>query len=174
MSQKRAKKAESQTADNLPVKRKAGRPPTFNEQIADKIVALAEKGKTIDQISDIIGVTSRCISFWLAEKPSLLQAVKEARQMADEMVEASLFKKATGYFHETEKIFYDKDTGQIVRAPTVQHYAPDTTAQIFWLKNRKPEQWRDRTEVKLEKELDDMSDEELITIVQSYTKEKKE
>lgn len=59
-------------------------------------------------------------------------------------MEQSLFRKATGYTHASEKVFQFQ--GEIVRADTVEHYAPDTTAMIFWLKNRQPDRWRDKRE----------------------------
>ena len=45
----------------------------------------------------------------------------------------------------TEKIFCSR--GKVIRVETVEHYPPDTTAMIFWLKNRQPDRWRDRAEV---------------------------
>ena len=57
-------------------------------------------------------------------------------------VERSLYSRAVGYSFNSEKIFCNKD-GEVTRVPIVEHVPPDVTAQIFWLKNRKPTEWRD-------------------------------
>jgi hypothetical protein len=57
-------------------------------------------------------------------------------------VEQSLYQRAVGYSLNSEKIFCNKD-GEVTRVPIVEHVPPDVTAQIFWLKNRKPSEWRD-------------------------------
>jgi hypothetical protein len=59
-------------------------------------------------------------------------------------VVSSLYHKAVGYTFESEKIFQHQ--GEIIRAPVREHVAPDTTAAIFWLKNRRPADWRDKQE----------------------------
>lgn len=119
------------------------RPSKFNNSISEKIIELYEQGKTDIQVAQIIGISERTINNWKNNKPEFVQALKEAKFAADELVEASLFRRATGYSHKVEKIFCDK-FGQITRAMTVQHYPPDTTAAIFWLKNRQPENWREK------------------------------
>jgi hypothetical protein len=57
-------------------------------------------------------------------------------------VERSLYSRAVGYSFNSEKIFCNKD-GEVTRVPIIEHGPPDVTAQIFWLKNRKPTEWRD-------------------------------
>ena len=58
-------------------------------------------------------------------------------------VAEKLFRRATGYSHEAVKIVADAKTKEQHIVPYVEHYPPDTTACIFWLKNRRPEAWRD-------------------------------
>ena len=57
---------------------------------------------------------------------------------------SKLFHRATGYEHPEDDI--KSVNGEIVITPTVKHYPPDTTAAIFWLKNRRPDLWRDKVE----------------------------
>jgi hypothetical protein len=57
-------------------------------------------------------------------------------------MERSLYSRAVGYSFNSEKIFCNKD-GEVTRVPIVEHVPPDVTAQIFWLKNRDPANWRD-------------------------------
>lgn len=123
-------------------KNKGGAPSKFNDAVKEKMLELLEKGKTEQQVADIIGVHVTTIRNWKGKHPELVWAIKEAKQIADDLVEASLFSKACGYSHEEEKIFLHE--GKVVRAKTRRQYAPDTTAGIFWLKNRKPELWREK------------------------------
>ena len=108
------------------------------------MLALYKRGKTDAQVAHIIGVSVRTIHNWKGNFPDFFHALKDAKQVADDLVEASLFAKATGFSHVEEKIFCFE--GSIIRAKTRRQYAPDTTAAIFWLKNRQPDRWRDRSE----------------------------
>lgn len=74
----------------------------------------------------------------------LFLAVREARQVADELVEASLFSRALGYSHPEEKVFQYE--GQIVTHETIKQYPPDTQAAMFWLRNRQPARWKEKTD----------------------------
>ncbi len=55
-----------------------------------------------------------------------------------------MYERATGYSHAEDKIF--NDGGEPLIVPTTKHYPPDATSAIFWLKNRQPAKWRDKTE----------------------------
>ncbi len=134
------------------------RPSKFNESIREKILDLYKKRKTDDQVAEIIGVSSRTISNWKGKYPTFLQAIKEMKQIADDLVEASLFSRAAGYSHVEEKIFIVE--GKVKRVKTVKHYPPDTTAMTFWLKNRQPEKWRENYELDIH-DMDKKSDQEL-------------
>ena len=75
-----------------------------------------------------------------------MESLKRGKEVSDKEVEVSLFKRACGYEHQSEEIFCSK-TGEVTRVPTIKRYPPDTLAAIFWLKNRKPDQWREKQEV---------------------------
>jgi hypothetical protein len=62
-------------------------------------------------------------------------------------VASKLYHRATGYKHLAFKMFKDKDSDRVITKRYVEHYPPDTTACIFWLKNRRPDLWRDRHEL---------------------------
>lgn len=118
----------------------AGRPTKFNEAIREKLIALAEAGKTNEQMAEIIGVHVRTIENWQGKHPEFMWALKEAKQIADDLVEASLFSRAVGYSYKSVKIFsYEGDTFE---HEYVEHHPPSEVACIFWLKNRQPDQWR--------------------------------
>lgn len=137
----------------------AGRPTKFNDALKEKILALCKAGKTNKQISDIIGVSIKTIHNWMGKHPTFLHALKESKQIADELVVASLFSRAVGYSHKEEKVFQHE--GSIITHDTVRHYPPDTTAAIFWLKNRQPKQWRRDQEAVTINNISEQSDEAL-------------
>ena len=117
---------------------------SFNESLGERMLKLYRAGKTDAQVAFIIGVSVRTIHNWKGRHPEFFHSLKEAKQVADDLVEASLFSRATGYSHVEEKIFQFE--GRIIRAKTRKQYPPDTTAAIFWLKNRQPERWRESYE----------------------------
>lgn len=123
---------------------KRGQKSGFNERFQETFVRLSKDGKTLEQIADVIGVSSRTLQNWMGKHPDLFRAVKEARQVADDLVEAALFSRALGYSHPEEKIFCSE--GMICRADTVKHYPPETQAAMFWLRNRQPARWREKNE----------------------------
>lgn len=141
--------------------KKTGRPSKFNEQISEKIISLATQGKTNEQIAEIIGVHVRTLENWQSAKGDFLWAVKEAKQAADDLVEAALFSRAVGYSHKSVKVFFDSKSLRTVEHEMTENYAPDTTAAIFWLKNRRPEEWREKTEVEHSGSISNIKDEEL-------------
>lgn len=87
----------------------------------------------------------RTIYRWKIEHDEFCQALKGGKAAADERVERSLFAKATGYTFDAVKIFQYE--GSPVEVPYREHVPPDTTAAIFWLKNRKPTEWRDKLDL---------------------------
>ena len=121
-----------------------GRPSKF-EQVKDMLYKMASYGMTDKQMADVVGVSEQTVNNWKLKDPNFLESLKAEKEIADARVERSLFERATGYSHAEDKIFNDNGTPLVV--PTVKHYAPDTTAAIFWLKNRKPKEWRDKHDI---------------------------
>lgn len=124
----------------------------FTDKIAETIVALAESGLTDAEIGAELSLDVQTLRNWRGKYPDFREAVKNAKAIADELVEVSLFKRATGYRHKATKIFYDSKLGKIVREDYEEVYPPDTTAAIFWLKNRQKERWRDVWHIKVEQQ----------------------
>src|SRR5262245_7010737 len=123
---------------------KRGRKPTWNDAYLEQAKKLAALGATDADIADFFGVSSRTVMSWKVAKPEFLHALKTAKEAADARVERRLYERAVGYSVETEKIVCSG--GKIIRVRTIEHYSPDTTACIFWLKNRQPEKWRDKVD----------------------------
>lgn len=104
---------------------------------------LAKTGATELEIADCLGISHNTFLDWQARYPRFLRSLELGRKQSTKRVERALFHRAIGYSHDAVKIFNDK--GEPVIVPYREHIAPDTNAAIFWLKNRKPEAWQDRT-----------------------------
>jgi hypothetical protein len=99
-------------------------------------------GATDADLAEAFDVSVVTIDSWKIRYPEFLGPLKAGKEEADKRVEHSLYQRAVGYSFNSEKIFCNKD-GEVTRVPIVEHVPPDVTAQIFWLKNRKPTEWRD-------------------------------
>lgn len=120
------------------------RPTKFNESIKQKILKLAAAGATDEEMSRAIGICKSTLNNWKGWDPDFFDQLKEAKDVADQLVVASLFQRAIGYRHPEIKVFCTKD-GEILTKTVTRHHPPDVTACIFWLKNRDPKSWRERT-----------------------------
>lgn len=105
----------------------------------------ARDGLTDEQIASNMGVSRSTLNSWKDKYPDILDSLKKGKEIVDRQVENALLKRALGYEYEEIKEKYE--FGELSeRIITKKQVAPDTTAQIFWLKNRKPKDWRDKQE----------------------------
>lgn len=103
----------------------------------------ARDGLTDEQLSKKMGISPSTLYLWKNKHPEISEALKKGKEIVDIQVENALLKRALGYdFQETRIEKSEKDGTKIIQ--TLKHIPPDTTAQIFWLKNRKPDKWRDK------------------------------
>lgn len=107
---------------------------------------LCELGATDNELAEFFEVSRYTIWYWQSNHKTFFDALRRGKEAANERVERALYSRATGYHYESEKLFYDKEAG-VVRADTIEHVPPETTAAIFWLKNRDPKRWRDKVDV---------------------------
>lgn len=131
---------------------KTGRPTKFEDSIALRILDLAKAGRTEEQIAAEIGISKTTLTNWKAGRPDFLASLKAAKNVADELVEMALFRRAVGYSMPDIRFFFDAKNGKIIHQAYTRHHEPDTTACIFWLKNRRPDLWRDKRALGLEPE----------------------
>jgi transcriptional regulator with XRE-family HTH domain len=120
-----------------------------------KLTAWARDGLTDEQIAHNCGITTSTLYEWKNKYSSISESLKRGKEVADIVIENALYLKATGFTYEEESAFKIKHTEysesgkkisetESIETVTLNKYCPpDTTAQIFWLKNRKPQQWRD-------------------------------
>ena len=127
------------------MKNPGGRPTEFKEEYVEQAQKLVKLGATDIQIADFFEVNVSTIYRWKNTHQEFCDALKIGKAEFDSQVERSLYMRALGYEQDSVKIFMSKD-GEPVYAPFREKVPPDTTACIFWLKNRKKEDWRDKTE----------------------------
>ena len=110
-----------------------------------KIAGWARDGLIDEQIAQNIGIRAATLYEWKKRFPEISEALKKGKEVVDRQVENALLKRALGYEYEEVK---EKFEGGILTERTVtrKEVVADTTAQIFWLKNRKPDTWRDKPE----------------------------
>jgi len=121
-----------------------GRPSSYKPEYAEQAEKLCKLGATDKEMADFFETTEQTINAWKKAHPEFLESLKRGKQEADANVAERLYQRATGYSHAAVKIVANATTGDVVQVPYTEHYPPDTTAAIFWLKNRAPQQWRDR------------------------------
>lgn len=127
----------------------AGRPTKYKPEYDEQAAKLCALGATDQEIADFFEVNVATIYRWKAEHEGFCDAIKIAKAAADARVERSLFQRAIGYEQDEVKIFMPANAEAPVYAPFRAKIQPDTTAAIFWLKNRKPAEWRDKQETVL-------------------------
>lgn len=122
------------------------RPSKYETHVQPKLMlveAWARDGLTLEQIAGNLGVAVSSFCEYQNKYPELAEALKNGREVIDVMVENALLKAALGYDYTEEEL--NKITGEPIELRRVAH--PNTTALIFWLKNRRPKQWRDKQEI---------------------------
>jgi len=128
------------------------RPTRYDPERTPKLAkALAREGRTDVEIADLLGLSERVIYNWKKRYPAFVQALNAGKSPVDDSVENALLKRALGFEVEDTKVIGRSDGHGGVKAEKVEktkkQVSPDTTACIFWLKNRRPGVWRDRQEI---------------------------
>lgn len=123
-----------------------GRPPKYKSKVMpEQAEKLCRLGATNKELADFFDINERTIVEWLSKHPEFYEAVKRGKDYFDnERVEKALAQRALGYEHEEED--YKVVNGELVKTTVIKRYPPDTTAAIFWLKNRSRNRWRDKIE----------------------------
>lgn len=109
----------------------------------------AREGYTEQQICEAMGINPCTLVEWKKRFSAIAEALKRGKAPVDVMVENALLKRALGYEYTevTKERILDRKTGQYkltVTKETVKKVPPDVVAQIFWLKNRRPDLWREK------------------------------
>lgn len=135
--------SESST-ENKPV---LGRPVKFSDEMVEKARKLSLIGATDLEIADLLGIDRATLYRWRNNYPTFCDALKTGKEQADERVKRRLYDRALGYTTTEQNIVKIRDESgqeQIKIVTIEKHYPPDPTSMIFWLKNRQPNEWRDK------------------------------
>lgn len=117
-----------------------------------KIEGWARDGLTDEQIAQNIGIKRPTLYDWKNKYSDISDALKRGKEVVDRQVENALLKSATGYEY-TEVTEELTENGMEITKKVTKQVAPNPTAAIFWLKNRKPDEWRDRKETQISGEM---------------------
>jgi hypothetical protein len=123
----------------------AGRPSRYKAEYDDQAYKFCLLGATDARLGEFFGVSEQTINAWKTAHPTFLESIKRGKEVADAEIAHALFHRAKGYSHEAVKIFNNQ--GEIITESYTEHYPPDTGAAMAWLKNRQPQQWRDKQDI---------------------------
>jgi hypothetical protein len=128
-------------------KHPGGRPTDYRPEFCDTAISACARGATIAELAEMYGVYRSTIYRWMAEHQEFSDAIRVAREIADERVGFSLYERAVGYTYDSVKIMQNDGVPLIV--PFKEHVAPDVSAQKFWLTNRQSDKWKERSSKEL-------------------------
>lgn len=119
-----------------------GRPTKYTDKTAKHAFRLCLLGATEPELAAFFEVHQDTISEWKTVHEEFSEALKAGKFEADSKVAQSLYRRARGYSHKAVKIFLHE--GQPVIVDYIERFPPETTAAIFWLKNRQKKLWRNK------------------------------
>lgn len=154
---KTKKKATKKKAKKKVTKKKAtraGPKEKLTKDLKSWILYLCKEGKTNEEIASIVNINASTLYAWQKKYPELKESIKEAKKSTDDLVEEALLDCALGYDYEEEKLLTVSDGGKmgshVERHSITMHRHKDPRAIMFWLKNRRPDSWRDLKAVEAE------------------------
>lgn len=134
------------------------RKSSFKPEYVEQVVKLCRLGAKNEELASFFGVSGTTIDNWIVREPLFIGAIKEGKITSDSDVTSSLYRRATGYEWDEEvptkikEVIYEngkkvKEVEKVIVTVVHKVLPPETTAAIFWLKNRRRDEWRDRQEV---------------------------
>ena len=120
----------------------------YEEWLTDEgliqIEGWARDGLTDEQIAKNMGINRRTLVDWKSKYPLISLTLKKGKEVVDRQVENALLKRALGYTYTETTKELSKDGTMVATKEVTKQVVPDTTAQIYWLNNRRPDQWRNK------------------------------
>lgn len=147
-----------------------GRPTLYRAEYAAQAKNYTLLGADDARLAEFFEVTERTINRWKNAHPAFAEALRLGKAQADAQVAQSLFQRATGCSHPDTHV--SNYQGEITLTPITKHYPPDVQAATFWLKNRQPQHWKERVEIKAEVRGDPFPSKEVLDAI--YAKSLKE
>ena len=123
----------------------AGRPTQYKTEYNEQVYKLCLLGADDKKIADFFNIQESTLNLWKKKHPEFMESIKKGKEIADFEIAQSLYFRAKGY--ECKATKFATFNGEITDSQEyIEHLPPDTTAAIFWLKNRQKDIWRDKTE----------------------------
>lgn len=119
---------------------------SITPDVVDIIAQWCRNGMTRADVAQALGIHASTLSSWGKKLPSLKTALEQGSDIADTTVENALYRRAVGFPYE-ERVDTEMTDGRVKVKRYTRYMPADVTACIYWLKNRKPDQWRDRKDV---------------------------
>jgi hypothetical protein len=152
MATKRKTKSKRAKAGQTQAKREKGRPSNYAPELCGQVTDLCKLGATDVEMAEFFDISRQTFDTWKKKHPDFLAAIKAGKIIADMQVANSLFKRATGYEQTVTKIV---GKGDAARAVEVTEIVPaDPASCMFWMKNRRKNEWRDKQEIEHKGALD--------------------
>lgn len=130
-------------------KHPGGRPTKYDPSVHPALAeSLAREGLTNTEIAEALGIDRATLHNWQNAHKEFFDSVKSGKETPNDNVEKSLYRRALGYEYTETKITKNEDGVIVKTETTVKQVAPDVGAQCMWLKNRRPQDWRDKQEIK--------------------------
>ncbi len=142
-------------------------PAAYLPDFAEKARYLCKLGMTDDELAAELRIPLALLLEWQDAIPEFADALWAGRTLGDGKVADGLYRRAVGANHEAVRIFWPAGADKAVEVPYTRHYPPETPACTWWLKNRRPQNWRDKIEIEAVRngDGDTYSDRELEDIV---------
>ena len=122
-------------------KKQRGRPSKFDPLICEQATKLCMLGATDKELADFFHITESTLNLWKTQHPEFSESLKQGKDYADANVASKLYHRAIGY--DCDDTHFSSYEGEVTATPYRKHYPPDPTSCIFWLKNRRRQNWRD-------------------------------
>lgn len=132
--------------------RRAGRKSPYSKAHLQRAAEGAAAGETDREIITALGIASSTFYLWKHAHPEFSEAVTRGKDVANARIEARAYERAMGLTVKVQKAFKvrDADGSESIEVVTLEdELPPDSQMLQFWLKNRNPEQWRDKQEVEV-------------------------
>lgn len=127
------------------IKHPGGRPTKYHVSFCIQAEKMCRLGAIDRDLADFFGVNEKTINNWKEDFPRFLQSIKKGKDFPNQQVKRALYQRAIGYSHPD--IHISNYLGLVTITDIVKHYPPDVAAAFIWLKNRDPENWRDKHEI---------------------------
>jgi hypothetical protein len=124
-----------------------GRPTVYRDEHAVQVYKLCLLGATDVELADFFGIAESTLHLWVKRHPAFSESRARGKMAADAEVADKLYQRALGFSHP--EVHVSTYEGDVTLTPITKQYPPDTQAASWWLKNRQPSKWKDKTEAEL-------------------------